>query len=58
MATVDTVADVELRQERTGKFKMIKHAVFLLFIAFGVTQDRMKTIIITLFYLLAVGLFG
>jgi len=58
MAANDSVADVSARQKTRPKMPSIKNLLILLVVAFGVTQDRIQTLLIALIYFVLLSLFA
>jgi len=54
MVDVDSVAD----RARRPKMPSIKNLLILLVVAFGVTQDRIQTLLIALIYFVLLSLFA
>ena len=53
----DSVADIELRRERHPKRPLIKSILILGAVSYGVTQDKMKTAMITILFIVLSMLF-
>jgi hypothetical protein len=53
----DSVADIELRRERHSKRPLIKSILILGAVSYGVTQDKMKTAMITILFIVLSMLF-
>ena len=58
MVEVDSVADVNARKKMRPKLPSIKNLLILLVVAFGVTQDRVQTLLISLIYFVLLSLFA
>ena len=53
----DSVADIELRREQHPRRPLIKSILILGAVSYGVTQDKMKSAIITILFLIISMLF-
>lgn len=58
MANAESVADINGRKKTSPKLPSIKNLLILLVVAFGVTQDRIQTLVIALIYFVLLSLFA